>query len=43
MRFAFPPYAKAMMIRRFCRPLFSILAIVTGPISAVLRICVPHL
>src|SRR4051795_6243151 len=33
--------AKAMLMRRFCRPLFSILPIVTGPISAVLRICVP--
>src|SRR5207253_11494127 len=33
--------AKAMLMRRFCRPLFSILPITTGPISAVLRIWVP--
>src|SRR6185437_5727139 len=33
--------AKAILTRRFCRPLFSILVIATGPISAVLRTCVP--
>src|SRR5215472_19191817 len=33
--------AKARMTRRFCLPLFSILVTATGPISLVLRICVP--
>src|SRR5438132_125117 len=33
--------AKARITRRFCLPLFSIFATMTGPISAVLRTWVP--
>src|SRR5947209_5215036 len=36
-----PFQSKASMMRRFCLPLFSILVTATGPISLVLRICVP--
>src|SRR5689334_24948938 len=36
------PYsAKASITRRFCLPLFSIWVTATGPVSTVLRICVP--